>query len=374
MSRDTITRSQAGLTLVEVLVTVVILLIGLLGMATLMANAQKAEAEAYQRAQALLLLQDMVGRINANRAVAVCYAITASRRAGPRTWARVQPSFRPAASGSPTAYTLANADLNAWNDLLIGTTEILAGNNVGTLLGARGCVTLDGPNAAIPSASRGRASCRLAGARCRLTCGTGLYGDERPAPRGQPFQCASPTSTEYGHRRMHSRHVTSQPTSSIRRCGRASRWSSSWSRDDRAADAARNVDAAVAAESLARRTRQVCGPDRERQVRTDAAAERPPARRFLRAVRRHGRRARSPAQPLLHRAMRPSTSPWACRCRATTRCPPRSRRLCRAVSPTRITCRARMSWSSVASTRMHPCRPRRPRVQRVYVQTTPFEK
>ena len=67
---------QGGLTLVEVLVSVVILLVGLLGLAALMTNSQKAEAESYQRAQALLLLQDMVGRINANRAVAACYAIT----------------------------------------------------------------------------------------------------------------------------------------------------------------------------------------------------------------------------------------------------------------------------------------------------------
>ncbi len=67
---------QTGLTLVEVLVSVVILLVGLLGLAALMTNSQKAESESYQRAQALLLLQDMVGRINANRAVAACYAIT----------------------------------------------------------------------------------------------------------------------------------------------------------------------------------------------------------------------------------------------------------------------------------------------------------
>ena len=60
----------------------VILLVGLLGLAALMTSSQKAESESYQRAQALLLLQDMVERINANRAVAACYAITTDPSAG----------------------------------------------------------------------------------------------------------------------------------------------------------------------------------------------------------------------------------------------------------------------------------------------------
>ena len=178
MSRDTITRSQSGLTLVEVLVTVVILLIGLLGMATLMANAQKAEAESYQRAQALLLLQDMVGRINANRAVAVCYAITNIPASGAPYMGTGSTVVPACGSGSPTAYTLANADLNAWNDLLTGTTEILAGNNVGTLLGARGCVTADGPNLYTVSVAW-QGLVPTAAPDVSLTCGTGLYGDER---------------------------------------------------------------------------------------------------------------------------------------------------------------------------------------------------
>ena len=39
-------------------------------------RAQQAEVESYQRAQALVLLQDMVDRINANRKTAGCYAFT----------------------------------------------------------------------------------------------------------------------------------------------------------------------------------------------------------------------------------------------------------------------------------------------------------
>ena len=69
-------RPVRGFGMVEVLVTMFILLTGLLGLVKLMAHGQRSEMESYQRGQALVLLQDMVGRINANRTAAGCYAIT----------------------------------------------------------------------------------------------------------------------------------------------------------------------------------------------------------------------------------------------------------------------------------------------------------
>ena len=50
---------QAGTSLVEVLVTIVITAIGLLGLAGMQSRLQTSEMESYQRAQALLLLEDM---------------------------------------------------------------------------------------------------------------------------------------------------------------------------------------------------------------------------------------------------------------------------------------------------------------------------
>jgi len=125
------------------LVTVVILLIGLLGMAVLLANSQKAETESYQRAQALVLLQDMATRINANRAVAQCYAITDAGQGVPFLGTESTILAPACGLGSPAAYTLAVQDLTDWNNLLLGATETLDGDSVGTLTGARGCVTRD---------------------------------------------------------------------------------------------------------------------------------------------------------------------------------------------------------------------------------------
>lgn len=48
-------RSQRGFTLLEVLISLLILLIGLLGIAVLMLKGQRASFEGYQRQQALAM-------------------------------------------------------------------------------------------------------------------------------------------------------------------------------------------------------------------------------------------------------------------------------------------------------------------------------
>ena len=62
-----------GFTLIEVLVTLVILMFGLLGIAGLMAKGQRVSFEAYQRQQALALANDMAERMRANRTQATAY-------------------------------------------------------------------------------------------------------------------------------------------------------------------------------------------------------------------------------------------------------------------------------------------------------------
>jgi type IV pilus assembly protein PilV len=173
-------RRQGGLTLVEVLVTVIVLLIGLLGMATLLASSERAEAEAYQRAQALLLLQDMVARINSNRSVAVCYAITTDQTSGSPYMGAGSSAPPACGAGTVVANSLANQDLTDWNALLVGATETLGGNNVGTLTGARGCVTVDPTNSRLYTVSVAwQGLNQTAAPDATLTCGKDQYGDEK---------------------------------------------------------------------------------------------------------------------------------------------------------------------------------------------------
>lgn len=62
-----IKRKQAAFTLFEVLIAVVILSIGLLGLASLQAAGMRNNNSAYMRSQASVLAYDMADRIRANR-------------------------------------------------------------------------------------------------------------------------------------------------------------------------------------------------------------------------------------------------------------------------------------------------------------------
>lgn len=64
-------KQNRGFTLIEVLVALVILAVGLLGMATLMMSSMQSSQGAYLRSQASVLAYDIVERMRANRAEAI---------------------------------------------------------------------------------------------------------------------------------------------------------------------------------------------------------------------------------------------------------------------------------------------------------------
>lgn len=60
-------RSSAGMTLIEVLVTLVIISVGLLGVAALQLTTVRNNYDAYVRSQAAVMASDMLDRMRANR-------------------------------------------------------------------------------------------------------------------------------------------------------------------------------------------------------------------------------------------------------------------------------------------------------------------
>lgn len=123
-------RPEKGFSLIEVLVTIVILVVGLLGLAGLQLHALSSQMESYQRSQALILLEDMANRIDNNRANAPNYVTTG-----------LSPAYL--GTGAPTCTATgadSAADLCEWGNELLGTAETQGTNNVGAMLGARGCV------------------------------------------------------------------------------------------------------------------------------------------------------------------------------------------------------------------------------------------
>jgi type IV pilus assembly protein PilV len=130
--------AQRGTSLIEILISVVILLLALLGAAGMMARSNQSEMESYQRVQALTMLQDMAARLNANRQVATCYAV-----AGATTTAGTGGISAPTCStGTAAQQATVTADLAAWNTALLGNAETTASGTValGAMIGARGCI------------------------------------------------------------------------------------------------------------------------------------------------------------------------------------------------------------------------------------------
>ncbi|HSC96126.1 MAG TPA: type IV pilus modification protein PilV [Burkholderiales bacterium] len=157
-----------GVTMIEVLVTIVILTFGLLGVVALQARMQVAQSESYHRSQAILLMQDIVDRVNANRSNALNYVTAA-----------------PLGTGNSiqdcTGLAGAALDLCEWNNALLGATESTAGGqSAGAMIGARGCimnVVATMPREFLVAVTWQGLVPTIAPAS--TTCGQGLYGNDQ---------------------------------------------------------------------------------------------------------------------------------------------------------------------------------------------------
>jgi type IV pilus assembly protein PilV len=125
--------SQSGFSLIEVLITIAILVVGLLGLGGLQTRVSMAEFEAYQRAQALAIAQDIADRIDANKKSVTSYV------ANDIGVGAAYQDCSGVAMNSPA--NIAAHDLCEISNELIGAAETTGGNNVGSMLAARACVT-----------------------------------------------------------------------------------------------------------------------------------------------------------------------------------------------------------------------------------------
>jgi type IV pilus assembly protein PilV len=162
---------QHGTSLVEVLVTLVILAFGLLGVAGLQAKMSLAEMESYQRSQAVLTLTHMTELLSANAAQVTSYLNAGTIGTGDTR----PPDCTTVAAGPPR-------DLCEWSNSLKGAKEQLA-NNVGGMVGAVGCITqtqASNPALGVCTAGIYQVSVAWQGmsptATPALACGQGTFG------------------------------------------------------------------------------------------------------------------------------------------------------------------------------------------------------
>ncbi len=114
-------RMHSGVSLIEALVALLVLSIGLLGLANLQLTAIRNAHSAHMRSQASILAQDILDRMRANRANATAYAITLSATA-------------------PTGSTVSDQDLADWLKALAtnlpqgdGAISVAVGGNTTTV-------------------------------------------------------------------------------------------------------------------------------------------------------------------------------------------------------------------------------------------------
>ena len=169
-----------GFTLIEVLVTLVILTFGLLGIAGLMAKGQRVSFEAFQRHQALQIANEMAERLRANKLQAAAYAAAAPSPTG--VGAGSQFASLPAGTcgtAACTATQLAAYDVALWDGQLQGYGELSGATRTGGVVNARGCIELVAANTYRISVSwQGNDNTGVPADPRPSACGTGLYGGE----------------------------------------------------------------------------------------------------------------------------------------------------------------------------------------------------
>lgn len=135
---------QAGFSMVEVLVSVVIIAVGLLGVAGLQFMSKRSNFEAVQRTTATLLASDIIERMRANPTVLLDYAGEAGApipELGGPTPTRASPG-KDCAVDNCTAFDISQYDLWEWETILNGMTD---GNGSGGLNSPTACISTTVP-------------------------------------------------------------------------------------------------------------------------------------------------------------------------------------------------------------------------------------
>lgn len=134
------TAKQKGMTFIEVLIALVIMVTGILGAVAMQATAKKGSFDAMQRSLASSLAQDIVERMRSNDATALAnyvgtdYGETLNAIPGKRCHT---------SGGLCTVTEMADNDKYEWELALMGGDVKNGSNNAGGLVDARACVNVN---------------------------------------------------------------------------------------------------------------------------------------------------------------------------------------------------------------------------------------
>jgi len=192
-----------GFTLLEVLIALLITAFGLLGLAGLMSKMQLAETEGYQRSQAMILVTDMVERINAAMPRGPADSLSTYQASDYDTGTTTPRGTGYGGSGLSDCTTVTATpahDLCEWSNALKGAAESSSGGSqVGAMVGARGCVEL--------LVAANNAGCKAPTDRVSVTW-QGLFPSAAPNANLACGKTGTPYGSDDRYRRIIAQKVT----------------------------------------------------------------------------------------------------------------------------------------------------------------------
>lgn len=182
--------NQKGMTFIEVLIALVIMVAGILGAVAMQATAKKGSFDAMQRSLASALAQDMLERMRSNDPTPINGIL--NTYAG--TYGAADPGVAPVPACN-TQGTLCNSaqmvatDLYQWTQLLRGANVTSGGQNAGGLTNAIGCITENNNAVTVTVSWQGRTSTQdgAAAAAFATNVGCGTANDKRRQVHIQAF-------------------------------------------------------------------------------------------------------------------------------------------------------------------------------------------
>lgn len=127
---------QVGFTLIEILITLFIISIGMLGVAALQLSAKNNNFESIQRTTATAVAREMINKLRSNPQQTLAYV---NKTVTPA--AMVEPSPKCIATDPCTDAQRAAHDLWEFHEMLVGASELKGGVAVGGLVTPTGCIT-----------------------------------------------------------------------------------------------------------------------------------------------------------------------------------------------------------------------------------------
>ncbi|WP_170176727.1 type IV pilus modification protein PilV [Litorilituus sediminis] len=168
---------NAGMTFIEVLIALVIIVTGILGAVGMQAMAKQASFDAMQRSLASSLAEDILSRMRANSPAALANYADNGVVYGQGNY--LEPNQRCNNSGVDcTVNEIRINDQFEWDLALMGGNVLSANNDrVGGLINATGCITVVGSNVTVVVSWEGRAE--TIDATKDANCGPAAQGKRR---------------------------------------------------------------------------------------------------------------------------------------------------------------------------------------------------